>query len=81
MDGLSTYIVTIFYREPSYELRAGIKEEPYSGSYRIQAGSQEESERLALEQFRRQENGSQVSWTRVVEKVESRLATPEENQS
>jgi hypothetical protein len=81
MDAISTYIVTIFFREPSYELRAGAKSEPYSAAYRIQAGSKEESERLALEAFRSQERGSNVSWGRVVEKIESRLATPEESRA
>jgi hypothetical protein len=81
MDAISTYVITIFFREPSYELRVGAKAEPYSASYRIQAGSKEESERLALEAFRWQESNSHVSWGREVEKIESRLVTPEESQT
>jgi hypothetical protein len=80
MDVGSTYIITVSFREPTYELRAGAKSEPYSAFYRIKARSKEEAERLAMEEFRRMEKNSRVSWTRVVEKIECRLATPEENQ-
>ncbi|HUK57078.1 MAG TPA: hypothetical protein VLY20_10515 [Nitrospiria bacterium] len=76
----SSYLITIFFREPDYELRVGAKPEPYSVSYRLQAASKEDAERLALDEFRRQASASHVSWTRVVEKVESRPVGPDENQ-
>jgi len=72
----SIYIVTIYFREPTYEFKAGPKAEPYSTSYRIQAENKDEAERLALEAFRLQERSSHVSWIRDVEKVESRVVTP-----
>jgi hypothetical protein len=71
MSSKSEFLVTVTYREPSYELRAGAKPKPFVASFRISAETGEEAERLAVEEFQRQEQSSFVSWSRVIEKVES----------
>jgi hypothetical protein len=74
MSSGTDYVVKITYREPTYELRSGAKENPFSASFRIRAESREAAERLALDEFRRQEQASFVSWSRVIEKIECETA-------
>lgn len=81
MASKSEYRVTITYREPSYELRAGTKPKPFVASFHISAETNEEAERLAVEEFQKQEQASFVSWSRVIEKVESAPASGAEGES
>ena len=63
------YRVEILYREPTYELHAGPKAEPYRWTYRVQATNEEQAKSLAIEDFRMLERNSSVGWTRVVSEV------------
>ncbi|MGA9520401.1 MAG: hypothetical protein WBV82_02995 [Myxococcaceae bacterium] len=61
-----TYLVRVFYREPTYELQAGPRPEPYSWTYRIHADNEESAIQQALEEFRTMERQSSVGWVRVI---------------
>ena len=70
------YLVRIFYREPTYELQAGTKKDPYSWTYRIQADTEEGAVARALDEFRMMERNSSVGWVRVVTGTEVAPAPP-----
>jgi hypothetical protein len=61
-----TFLVRIFYREPTYELQSGPRPEPYSWTYRIHSESEEGAIQQALEEFRNMERQSSVGWVRVI---------------
>jgi hypothetical protein len=70
------FLVRILYREPTYELEAGAKKDPYSWTYRIEADTEERSISLALEEFRAMERQSSVGWIRVICGTEVSPAPP-----
>ncbi len=61
-----TYVVRVFYREPTYELQAGPRPEPFCWAYRIHAENEEGAIQQALEEFRRMERLSSVGWVRII---------------
>jgi hypothetical protein len=65
--------VRIEFREPTYELRAGTKPEPYLFGYDVEAASESEAERSALLEFREMAKFSNVAWIRQVLQV---IVTP-----
>ncbi len=69
-----SFIVRIFYREPTYELQAGPRSEPYSWTYRIVADNEEGAIQQACEEFRAMERQSSVGWVRVISGTEVREA-------
>jgi hypothetical protein len=69
MKSEKEYSVQIFYREPSYELRSGSKEKPYSGTYQIRAKSEDQAIEEAVRLFRTKERNSHVGWNRFIEKI------------
>lgn len=71
LTAVTEYEVRIDYREPSYELRVGKKEDPYFWVYRVAAPSEDEAKRQALERFREFEAASGVGWVRVVLQVQA----------
>jgi hypothetical protein len=66
---MSRYHVRIEFREPTYELRAGTKPEPYLFGYDVEAASESEAERSALLEFREMARLSNVAWIRQVLQV------------
>ena len=66
---MSRYHVRIEFREPTYELRAGVKPEPYQFGYDVEAPSESEAERSALHEFREMASLSNVAWVRQVLQV------------
>jgi 1,2-phenylacetyl-CoA epoxidase PaaB subunit len=58
--------VEILYREPTYEMRAGRKAEPYRWVFRVRAESRATAINAATEEFRRLEASSSVSWVREI---------------
>jgi len=63
------YHVRIEFREPTYELRAGPKPEPYLFGYDIEAANESEAAQLALLEFRETAKLSNVAWIRQVLQV------------
>ncbi|MHB8876998.1 MAG: hypothetical protein ACYC8T_25155 [Myxococcaceae bacterium] len=72
---VSDYVVEIRYREPTYEVRSGSKDQPYSWRYRISAGSEDEARAGALGQFAALAEVSSVGWVREVVGVRVLLST------
>ena len=66
---MSRYHVRIEFREPTYELRAGPKPEPYLFGYDVEAASESEAEQSALLEFRETARLSSVAWIRQVLQV------------
>jgi hypothetical protein len=66
---VSRYHVRIEFREPTYELRAGPKPEPYLFGYDVEAASATEAEQSALLEFRETARLSSVAWIRQVLQV------------
>jgi hypothetical protein len=66
---VSRYHVRIEFREPTYELRAGPKAEPYLFGYDVEAASESEAEQSALLEFRETARLSSVAWIRQVLQV------------
>ncbi len=64
------YRVRIHYREPTCELYAGAKDQPYHWVYDVDAASPQEAKELALAQFKDMERQSSVGWTRTVILIE-----------
>jgi len=62
--GLRPYRVTIQYREPTYEMVAGQKAEPYGWTFRVVARTDDEARDQAVMEFRMMEKLSGVGWTR-----------------
>jgi hypothetical protein len=71
---VETYLVTIEYREPTYELRAGAKPRPYGWTYEIVAADESAARESALEEFRWVTRASSVGWIREVVGVTVRQA-------
>lgn len=65
-----TYRVRIHYREPTYELYAGPKRQPYRWTYRIAAANPDEAKHIALREFQAMARQSSVSWAREVILIE-----------
>jgi hypothetical protein len=65
--------VRIEFREPTYELRAGTKSDPYLFGYDVEAASEPDAERSALLEFREMAKLSNVAWIRQVLQV---IVTP-----
>ena len=62
---MSSYIVVIPYREPTYELRrGGPPEKPYLGRFEIEATSEEEAIDKAIQRFEQTRRESSVGWVR-----------------
>lgn len=63
--------IAIKYREPTYELGAGRKPEPFiGGSFEIPAEDAVEALRIALRRFDEMQKLSSVGWVREVVHVE-----------
>jgi hypothetical protein len=63
------YKVTVYYREPTYELATGPRAEPYSWTFEIEALSAEAARNEAMRQFDELARISSVGWVRRVERV------------
>ena len=63
--------IKLQYREPTYELTAGRKAEPYSGgSFEITASHAVEALQIALDRFESLQRLSNVGWVREVVRIE-----------
>lgn len=60
------WAVIIYYREPSYALRAGERLAPFEGRFHVHAGDRSAAIEQALAEFRELEERSSVGWTRVI---------------
>lgn len=63
------FLVEVRYREPSYELRHGPREEPYRFRYRLQAASEQAAIAFVVGEFNRISALSSVGWTRVIVEI------------
>ena len=63
---VQTYLVTIEYREPTYELRTGPRERPYDWTYEIVASDEAAARESALREFWWVTRASNVGWIREV---------------
>ena len=63
------FLVTIYYREPVYELYHGSAKGPYQWTYRVRATGKRGARKDALTQFRAMERLSNACWGREVETV------------
>jgi hypothetical protein len=61
--------VTVFYREPTYEQRAGAKAEPYAHPCEVQAADEAEAVRRATEMFNAEVQRSSIGWVREIVSV------------
>jgi hypothetical protein len=61
-----TYLVTIEYREPTYELRVGPKTRPFGWTYEIVAADESSARESALREFWWVTRASSVGWVREV---------------
>ena len=69
MDQPDSYVVTIPYREPSYELRhGGPPKKPYSATYEVQAASPEEAIDVAVQRFEQKALDSGASGQREIQR-------------
>lgn len=69
--------VALKYREPTYELGAGRKPEPFNGgSVEIVARDAVEALRLVLQRFDDAQRLSSVSWVRKVVRIQVDVLTP-----
>ena len=64
-----TFVVTIAYREPTFELHGGRGPTLYSGTFVVVAETEDDAVRVALGEFRRLEALSWVGWSRDVESL------------
>ncbi|MFW6197705.1 MAG: hypothetical protein ACOC5B_02460, partial [Myxococcota bacterium] len=69
---LRCYVVTLVYREPTYEAARRRGPTSYRGSFRVEARSPHDAELEARRQFEAWARRSSVSWVREVERVEVR---------
>ncbi|MBI3179831.1 MAG: hypothetical protein HYZ27_09235 [Deltaproteobacteria bacterium] len=58
--------VSIAYREPTYELRAGKRAEPFCSTYEIMAASEAEAAATAVHEFNLTTCLSGVGWVRKI---------------
>jgi hypothetical protein len=70
-DSSDAYRVTIYYREPTYELFSGKKADPYSWTFEVEAASAQTAELEALRQFDEMARSSSVGWVRRIVRVET----------
>ncbi len=75
--GLARYAVTIHYREPSYELRAGPRPTPFRWTFAVEAPSQEAAIAAARRVFRDTEQRSSVGWGREIILIDAQLSPAE----
>jgi len=77
---MQRYLVTIHYREPTYEQHTGRGPRPYRGTFAVDAPHEDAAVARAREAFRRWSEASGVSWVREEVGVECALdegdATP-----
>ena len=65
-----TYKITIYYREPMYELYHGAKEQPFQWTLRVVAGDPGTARERAIADFKAMERLSGVNWSRQIVAVE-----------
>ncbi len=70
------YRVTIFYREPTYELRAGTAGRVYKGSFIVSASSPDSAEAMALREFKDWQKRSSANWVREIVEIRCVEAPP-----
>ena len=70
--GACAFRVTVYYREPSYELAAGYKSAPYAWTYEIDAADAAAAETEALRRFDEMARSSSVGWVRRIVRVDTR---------
>lgn len=66
---IATYKVTVYYKEPTYELATGSVREPYIWICSVLAVDAEDAQRLALREFDETARLSGVGWARHVVQV------------
>ena len=64
------YKITIYYREPVYELYHGRKAQPFTWTLRVKADDPGAAKDQAIEDFKAMERLSGVNWTREIVAVE-----------
>ncbi len=69
--GKALFAVTVYYREPTYELVAGCKAEPYRWTYRVFAPDEANARELALREFEEMARLSSVAWVRRVVRIDT----------
>ncbi|MFW6089826.1 MAG: hypothetical protein ACODAB_08735 [Gemmatimonadota bacterium] len=69
---LRRYVVTLVYREPTYEAARGHGPTSYRGSFRVEAASAHDAELEARRRFEAWARRSSVGWVREVERAEVR---------
>jgi hypothetical protein len=72
-SGLSPFQVTIWYREPTYELVNGPKDDPYFWTQIVFAVDPEHACRLALREFEQMARLSNVGWIRKILRVDTEV--------
>ena len=74
---MSGFLVTIRYREPTYELQTGVTRTPYKWTYRIEAITAALAKEIAIGQFHAVAALSSVGWVREVVSVDAVLRPPD----
>ena len=64
-----TFLIRIFYREPTYARRAGAQDTSYRWTYKIMADSEEQAKWMATAEFRKMERLSSVGWSREIAEI------------
>lgn len=64
-----SFRITIYYREPTYELVAGRKKHPYSWTWEVVAQDESAARAQAMRQFEDLARRSSVGWVRRIEGV------------
>lgn len=64
------YKITIYYREPLYELYHGRKAQPFVWTLRVMASDPQAAKDQAIEDFKAMERLSGVNWSREIVAVE-----------
>ena len=72
---MQRYLVTIHYREPTYEQHVGRGPKVYRGSFAVEASHVDAAVARAREAFRAWSQASSVSWVREEVAVSVREAT------
>lgn len=60
------FLVTVFYREPTYALRRALEPKTHRRTYRVDAPSADDAILLAHELFYREVVASNVGWAREI---------------
>ncbi len=66
-----SFRVTIYYREPTYELFNGRKADPYFWTFEVEASTTEHAELEARRQFEEMARTSSVGWVRRIVRVDT----------